>query len=181
MAGKILTIGLLIIALLVAAVFAANAAGVIDLRSTAAEIPVLNSLIGTTAGNEEEIPVSPIEEENKRLLKQIAELEKKITELEGEKTKALEQVALSQQELTELRAYKTEKENIVISATEIAAYYKEMKPEAVVKIMNTLDDDTVITILPLLEKDQSGDILALMDPQRAALITQMLMGTSPEG
>lgn len=179
MTKKIIIASLLLIILIIAGIFAAAAAGMIDIKTMAGNIPVLNKMIDIPAAETEIIPVSPIEEENQRLKALTAELEKRITELEDEKTRALEQVSHSQQELTELRAYKIEKENIVVNAGEIASYYKEMKPEAVVKIMNTLDDYSVITILPLLEKGQSGKILALMEPQRVALLTQMMMGTSP--
>lgn len=181
MTNKIIIASLLLISLIVAGIFAANAAGVIDIKAAAANIPVINRVIGVSSDKENNIPVSPIEEENKTLRGKVSELEKKITELEAEKVRALEQVAQSQQELTELRAYKTEKENMVVNAKEIAAYYSQMKPEAVAKIMNTLDDETVITILPLLNKDQSGKILSLIEPQRAALLTRlMLMGTFTE-
>lgn len=177
MTNKIIIASLLLIVLIAAGIFAANATGMIDLKSMAANVPVLNKLIDDSADQVNTIPVSPIEEENKILRGKVADLEKKITELEADKVRTLEQVALTQKELTELRAYKTEKENMVLNAKEIALYYSQMKPEAVAKIMNTLDDDTVITILPLLDKDQSGKILSLLEPQRAALLTRiMLMG-----
>ena len=85
--------------------------------------------------------------------------------------------AQSQQELIALREYKSQRENLIINTKQLASYYREMKPEAVVNIMNNMDDNTVLLILPLLETDQSGKILALMDPQRAALLTQILLGT----
>lgn len=177
---KKLTILILIAIVIVfgAGVFAACQTGYLKLDPLFAQIPGLGSLV---AENQEALKqqenslVSPIEKENKKLRKENKDLEYKLTTLEGEKTKLLEQVTELQTELTKLRADITEQKTAVLNAEELAAYYQEMKPEAVVKIMDNLDDEVLLTILPLLEKKQTAKIIALMDPQRAAIITQLLL------
>ena len=67
-------------------------------------------------------------------------MEFKITTLEGEKTKLLEQLTELQTELTQLKIELKQQKKAVLNAEELAAYYQEMKPAAVVKIMDNLDD-----------------------------------------
>lgn len=170
-----------IILLIIALIGAAIASG-ISLQAVLSRVPGAEKFIKTTAPVTSQIPVvvSPVEEENQKLKNMIKELESRITSLESEKTGLMEQSTLNQQELIELRAYKNEREKIIVNSKQLASYYQEMKPEAVAKIMNNLDDDTVLLILPLLEKEQTAKILSLLDPQRAALITRILLGQNDQ-
>lgn len=179
MAKKIIIITLiLLIAIFVPILWAANSAG-FNMNALLSKMPVTKMFIKAPAQGEVNIiPVSPVEKENQELRSKITELEGKMTALEGEKTKIMAENALSQQELATLRAYKAQRENLIVNSKQLASYYREMKPEAVVNILNNVDDNTVLLILPLLDKEQSGKILGLMDPQRAALLTQILLGTS---
>ena len=122
-----------------------------------------------------ELISSPLENENNQLRQLRRDLEYQITNLEHEKTKLLEQITELQTELTEIKAKLIKQETKAINIEELAAYYQEMKPEAAVRIMDNLDDDIVVTILSLLEKKHTAKIIALMDPYRAALITQLLL------
>lgn len=172
------TIALILLAIIIimgAGALAAHQTRYINLNPVLSKIPLLSSFVIKPPEVPENLTISPIEEENNKLKKANKEFENNITTLEGEKTKLLEQIVELQTELTELRAYKTTKEAATINAQELASYYREIKPEAVVKIMDSLDDETILTILPLLEKEQTGKIMALMDSQRAALITQLLL------
>lgn len=174
-----IVIVLCLIAILSAVVIAAGQMGVFDARELMARLPVVGSKI---AEQEQKIPAeSPIEKENQLLRLKVAEMENKLLAAEKDKTASLKQVEELQQELLELRAYKEKKEESLLKAREMAEYYSEMKPEEVVEILNNLDDDTVIAILPLLAKDQVGEILAAMESQRAAYITQLLLGNNPAG
>ncbi len=173
---------LCLIAVLIGGIWAAHIAGFIDVKAVAAKVPLVQKLVANEDQGEgeetpETVPVSPIEEENKKLRAELKEIQEKLVVLENEKTQSLQQISEMQKELMELRAYKEEAEAAKLSAEELAKYYKEMKPDAIVEIMNNLDDDTVMKILPLLEKEQTGRILSGMDSQRAALITQLLLGT----
>ena len=169
---------LCLVAMVIGGLWAADRAGMIDLNIALQKLPVLNKnkYVKEPAPASKSPVISPIELENQKLRNDLKNMEAKFAAFENEKTKLLEQIYQLQQELTELRAYKEKNENKAIQAKELAYYYKEMKPEAVLKVMENLDDDTVITILPLLNKEQAGKILGLMEPQRAARITQLLLG-----
>ena len=118
---------------------------------------------------------SPLETENEQLRAEKKELTYQLTILEQEKTKLLEQITELQTELTEIKGQIAKQETKLINTEDLAAYYQEMKPDAVVRIMDNLDDEMVVTILALLDKKQTAKIIALMDPYRAALITQLLL------
>lgn len=179
---SIVFIVLCLIAALAGSLWAADILGVINIKEQASKLSYKNILMKQDAASQPGLPViSPIEKENQELRAAIKGLEEKVLIMEGDKTKLLEQLDAIQQELTVLRAYKTEQESFVINTGQMAAYYSEMKPDAVVKVMNNLDDNTVMAILPLLETEQVAKILALMEPQRAALLTQLLLGgNSPD-
>ena len=159
--------------------WAANLIGVISIKDVTANLSYKAIFMKQPPDAGYNIPAeSPIEKENRELKAALGTMEARLVALEGEKTNLLKQIEEIQQELTALRAYKTEKENFIINSRQMASYYSEMKPEAVVEIMNDLDDSTVISILTLLEKEQTAKIFSLMEPQRAALLTQMLLGSN---
>ena len=158
----------LILIVLGAGIFAAQQTGYLNVNNTLAPIAGAETLDSVDL-------VSPIETENNNLRKEKKDLEYQLNVLQGEKTRLLEQVTNLQTELTKLRADFLEQEIIALNVEELATYYQEMKPEAAVKIMDNLDDETIMLILPLLEKKQTAKIIALMDPLRAALITQLLL------
>jgi flagellar motility protein MotE (MotC chaperone) len=181
----IILIIICLIVVLLAGLFAADKMGIIDisdqLANTFAGIPIIGEDFKSETDNEETgIPeASPLEEENQILRLQITDLENRIVAIQKEKETLLQQNDEDQQELNELRDYKENKENIFIEAQQMAAYYREMKPDAIIRVMDNLDDDTIVIILPLLDSEQVAKILSLMEPQRAALLTQMLLGNNP--
>lgn len=172
---------LIILCLLVvffSGLWAANTVGIIDLKAALSKTPFVAA---NEANIEGQLPEeSVIEKENRELKEKIKELENNAMVSEGEKAKLLKDLEEVQTELAELRSYKLNKESATISAQQLAAYYKEMKPDAVVKIMDNLDDATVLTVLPLLDNEQTGKILSLMEPQRAALLTKILLEGQPQ-
>lgn len=157
---------------------AAHQTDFIDLSPVFAKIPFLQGLVKQPADNPAEVLVSPIEEENKQLRADKSELLSRITRLEDEKTALLEQVTELQESVNQFTVAKKESESREANARELAEYYREMEPEATVRIMENLDDETVLLILPLLDKKLSGEIISLMDPQRAALLTALLLEKS---
>lgn len=173
-----------LLAILAAGIVAAGKAGVFDAQSiinkTLGNLPLIGENINVpeeTQENQKKIPaVSPLEEENKILNLKIKELEIIIAGLENEKADFAQKMTDLQQEVLELRKYQEENEKKILNAEELAAYYQEMKPEAVVGIFDRLDDETVMLILPLLERDQVGKIFSLMEPQRAAFLSQVMLG-----
>jgi flagellar motility protein MotE (MotC chaperone) len=50
-----------------------------------------------------------------------------------------------------------------------------MKPEEAVAILNNLDNPTIITVLQKMDEGQAAKILALMNPQRAAVLSKTLL------
>lgn len=166
---------LCMIAVLGGGLWAAQTAGLIDIKQYLAHLPFLKQSEGNAPVSPSVPVVSPIEKENLDLRTALQDMEKKGLTWESEKTALLKQIEDMQQELVQLRAYKENKEKEVLNAQDLALYYREMKPEAVVQVMEKLDDSTIMLILPFLEKEQVGKILSLMDPQRAALLTQLLL------
>ncbi|MDD2400842.1 MAG: hypothetical protein PHI90_05660 [Clostridia bacterium] len=155
---------------------AAHKTGFIDLSPVLNKIPFANKIIETNKEVlDDTVVVSPIEKENIQLRKEKSELKNMVVILKGEKTKLDEQFQEMEIELTELRELKKQNEMKVSNTNELVECYKEMKAEAVAKIFESLDDDTVITMLVLLDNEQTAKILALMEPQRVALITQLLL------
>ncbi|PKM89918.1 MAG: hypothetical protein CVU87_03800 [Firmicutes bacterium HGW-Firmicutes-12] len=183
----ILLIIICLFVVLAAGLFAADKIGIIDfssqLASTFSGVPVIGDFFKSEKDEDEEktnIPeASPLEEENQILRLQITDLDNKLEALEKEKEKLLQLTDEMQQELTELCDDKERNEKQLVDAQQMAAYYREMKPDALIKVMDNLDDDTIMLILPLLDSEQVAKILSLMEPQRAALLTQMLLGNNP--
>ncbi len=184
MAKSIVSIRLVLICFLVAifgCLWAANTVGLLDVKSIAAKTPFLGKYIHTEEQEGIDIPVlSPIERENLELREAIKGFEEKIGFLESDTAEILQENEKLQEELEELKKYKEEKEKAILNAEELSLYYREMKPEEVVKIMDNLDNETILLILTKLERNQAGEIMAQMEPQRAALITQLLLGHSED-
>ena len=158
-----------------AGALAAHHTGYINLNPLLSKIPLLNSFVTPTPEVPENPAITLLEEDNKQLKKTNKELSNTITTLEGEKNQLLQEIAEIQAKLEEIAAAQTTHEVATHNVEEFAAYYHEMKPEAAAKIMDSLADETMMTVLTLLEKEQAGKIIALMDPQRAAFITQLLL------
>jgi len=175
---KIFLLLMLILIFFSAGLFAAHQTGFINLNPILSKIPGMSSFViepAETTSDPEDQLISPIEKENQKLRKENKDLEFKLTTLEGEKTGLLEQVTDLQAELTELKASITAQTTAALNADELAVYYQKMDPKAAIKIMENLEDETVMIILPRLESKQSAEIISLMDPLRAAIITQLLL------
>ncbi|MDX9872911.1 MAG: hypothetical protein RBT41_10905 [Clostridia bacterium] len=173
-----------LIVVLIAGITAADKMGVIDIKAqfsqAFAHVPIIGEMLGEEEAEPPAVPgISPLEKENRQLNLQLTDAQKRITALEEEKTVSLKMIEELQRELVELRKYKENREQLLLETKELAVYYQEMKPQAVVKIMANLDDETIMMILPLLDTGQVANILSLMDPQRAALMTRLLLGNNP--
>ncbi|GMA99761.1 magnesium transporter MgtE [Pelosinus sp. IPA-1] len=59
--------------------------------------------------------------------------------------------------------------------SKLARLYGGMKPDEAVVILNKLDDNTVLDILSKMEDEQVSKIMALLDPSRAANLTQAML------
>jgi flagellar motility protein MotE (MotC chaperone) len=175
---KLVVLSLLIVA--AGLLVGAQLAGWIDLRQLAAQIPGVERLI--SSGGTDSTPVvtgvSLMEKENLELKRKIQEQEDLLQGILGEK-QALEQnkLALEQKiqdlekKVTLMSSEQSLEENL--DYQQLADYYAEMKPAAVVAIMDNLDDETVLGILKEMEFDQVAKILTAMQPDRAARLSTM--------
>lgn len=171
------------LAVIIGALCAMQKAKIFDFSPTLAKIPVVKNYIKLPQNDGENLPQSPLEKENQEIKEQLTTqqgntkaAEEKVLALEAEKTKLLASIEQLTGEVTALKGAKESASKTTDNTKELAQYYREMKPEAAVKIMNNLDDNTIVAILPYLEKEQAAKILALMDSVRAASITQILLG-----
>jgi flagellar motility protein MotE (MotC chaperone) len=62
----------------------------------------------------------------------------------------------------------------MVDYRKLAVYYSDMKPAAVVAILNKLDDEMVLGIFQEMESDKIAKILTIMLPDRAALLSTMI-------
>lgn len=57
---------------------------------------------------------------------------------------------------------------------QMASLYNEIKPSKVVEIFNNLDDELIIQIMHKMRKNNVAEVLAGMDPKRAAELTKKM-------
>lgn len=165
-----------ILAVVGACLFAAQTAGMLNIKGSLTQLPVIKTFTKAYAPAETVTPaLSAVEVENQKLREDNRLLTERVNQLDSEKNGLLKQLEEVKLDLDTLTEYKNKKESDALQAEQLAVYYKNMKPDAVVRVMNNLDDDTVVLILPLLEVEQVARILALFEPHRAALITQLLL------
>jgi flagellar motility protein MotE (MotC chaperone) len=188
------TIFFCLLALLVGGLLAAHFLGLVNIAPLVADVPYVNQWIRDPYGGSDvfvEAPeptptpepsptVNPLEAENRELEARIAELEREkleqVTVYEQEKTEALRENTELKAQILELENYKASTEAQAASDANLAGILQGMKPDAIVQMMDNWDDNTVVRILGLLSETQVGKVLALMDPERAAVITRMLLG-----
>ena len=81
-------------------------------------------------------------------------------------------VKVSQKEIEEQMKAREAAEKKRIS--KLARIYDNMKPEEAAKALGDVNLDTVVLILQKMDESNAGQIIAKMDPSRAARVTQML-------
>lgn len=81
-------------------------------------------------------------------------------------------VKVSQKEIEEQMKAREAAEKKRIS--KLARIYDNMKPEEAAKALNDVSLDTVVLILQKMNEANAGQVIAKMDPAKAARITQML-------
>ncbi len=89
-----------------------------------------------------------------------------------EQPKKSKEVKISQKEIEEQARQREAAEKKRI--TKLARIYNNMKPEEAAKALDSVNLDTVASILQLMDESNAGQILAKMDPVQAAQVTQML-------
>ena len=90
-----------------------------------------------------------------------------------EQPKQSKEVKISQKDLEAQIAAREAAEKKRIS--KLARIYDNMKPEEAAKALDSVNLDTVVLILQKMDESNAGKVLAKMDSNQAAQITQMLM------
>ena len=118
-----------------------------------------------TPGEQMEV-IRQREERVKAREMELKELEKQV----GEKIRQLETLEAAVR--TDLQSYKLVSGERVKHLVKI---YSSMKPKAAATLMNNCDFDVAVEVFLNMKGDIAGSILAYMEPQKAATITQRLM------
>jgi flagellar motility protein MotE (MotC chaperone) len=162
-------------------------AGWINPREQLSKLPGIEKIFGlnSESPNPVVIGMGVLEKENLELKRKINEQQDLIEGILAEK-QALEQnkVALEQnKQVLEQRLQVLENklepktgnsQNEMVDYRKLAVYYSDMKPAAVVAILNKLDDEMVLGIFQEMESDKIAKILTIMLPDRAALLSTMI-------
>ena len=90
-----------------------------------------------------------------------------------EQPKKSKDIKISQKELEAQAAAREAAEKKRIS--KLARIYDNMKPEEAAKALDSVSLDTTVSILQKMDESNAGKILAKMEPQLAAQITQIMM------
>ncbi len=107
--------------------------------------------------------ISWIEQEKKKIKAEQLELAVERRELESLKRQVQSLLQRKKQVETERIAY-------------LAKLFDNMKKEEVGQLMEQLDDDTIVSVLPRMKAESASRVLAMLPPKRAARITTMLLG-----
>jgi flagellar motility protein MotE (MotC chaperone) len=193
--APLVTIIFCLLALLIGGLLAAHFIGLINLAPLVANVPYVNQWIRDPYGGDSALAdptptpepsptpapaVNPLEAENRQLMDKIAELQQDLQDraaaYEQGKTDALRENTELKARILELETYRNNTEAQAESDANMAGILQGMKPDAIVQMMDSMDDSRVVRVLALLTESQVGKVLALMDPERAAVITLMLMG-----
>lgn len=150
---------------------AMNATGVFDLKAALSNMPV----IGNKFKVEDPIMiVSPLEDENTELKKEIEGLKSALSEKDNEVLafdKERQEFILKINTLE--KEIKTVKQKD-LQSDNLAQIYGKMDDKQAVKIFNNLDDSTVVGILMKIPSEKTASLLGGMDPMRAAKLTAIL-------
>lgn len=167
-------VGLIVLCLLLAilgGLWGVHASGLINLNTVLQDLP----FVGKNFVEDEFVEIiTPLEKENEALQGEINKLQQEISNLKKEK-KELEAKALAlekQAQGLDKKVNSLQKEEKEVF--KLADYYNAMKAKEIVPIFEGLEDDLVLKILLQLEDKKVGQILAEMDPMRAAIITRSL-------
>ena len=138
--------------------------------------------------NKEETPEKPINPNQKAILLRVKEkkLEEKEKDLEQREERLLplqKEIETKLEELNELQLTLTayakkiatqEKALMDTKLTHLVTLYSSMEPIRAVAIMDKLDTDILVRILGNMKGKTAGKIMALMKPEKGAMISERL-------
>lgn len=141
-------------------------------------IPVIGSVIKETFNKDSDEMVSNkevLEQEGKEKMEMEWET---INEKKAELDKREKDILQKEEELKEkeesISQMKKELEIRLENIEQMASLYNEIKPSKVVEIFNNLDDELIIQIMHKMRKNNVAEVLAGMDPKRAAELTKKM-------
>lgn len=158
--GKVFAICLLVI--LLGGIAAASTTGWIDLKGLIAQVLPEQQEKGGQGGGKAE----SLAEENKRLKERLKYLEQQLQK-ERELRMSLEERINSTKTGSEQEAKTT-------GYRALGEYYSGMKPTVAAAILGRLDLAMVAEILRGMDEEDAGKILAAMEPERAAQLTEVM-------
>ena len=174
MSNKKLIITIIILGIIFALIgllLAMNATGVFDLKSALSDLPIIGERFKV---EDPVMVVAPLEDENKDLQRQIEELKLLLSEKEKESASFDDERAEYELKITELEKSIAEIQQKDIQSDQLAQIYGKMEDKQAVRILDNLDDNTVVSILLKIPSEKTASFLAGMDPMRAAKLTAIL-------
>ncbi|KGX88446.1 MotE family protein [Pontibacillus litoralis] len=142
-------------------------------QQLSSEIPVVSSFLskdeegeGKTKNAEDKATIQDQDAEIRDLQGMISMKDQEIKDLQIE-VQQLEQQLKNQKDLSESKEEKVK---------EVSSSFKEMDADEAAIILEELEQNTALTILEQMSGKERGDILAEMNPQTAASMTNSLIG-----
>ncbi|HEX7390210.1 MAG TPA: hypothetical protein VF286_08860 [Acidiphilium sp.] len=111
-----------------------------------------------------------------------AALDRQEQVLAAEKSALHREIAALKPLAAQFAAAKTQHRSVdAVRWSGIVATYTAMDPRSAARIFNGLDPETVFNVLRRLNSRKSAAILAVMTPQKARMVTEMMAGLPPGG
>lgn len=167
-------IGVIIICIIftiIGVLWGSHAAGLINLTPALADLPIVGD--NFKAEGEKDTEISPLEEENNKLTVKILELEKKVADLEALDAQYNESIKNYQNQIFQLESEIKELKLKEEKTTKMVELYSQMKPKEIAPIFENLNDEVVLDLLIRLDANLAADILAELDPLRAAKLSNL--------
>lgn len=144
-------------------------------KEVASQIPFVENLVTTEEDAEQERKEEQFQKQIESKDKEIADLiasssgyQLEIDQLNQEIVKLTKQLEVIDEELNDVEQVNENLEKLTKS-------YQEMNPGNAANILASIDEDVAVSILQDIKDEQRGSILSAMDPEVAALLTELLL------
>ncbi|KJS23490.1 MAG: hypothetical protein VR72_01350 [Clostridiaceae bacterium BRH_c20a] len=162
-----------IIFALIGALWGSHAAGLLNLTSVLADLPIIGGKFAVVDEGVS-VEISPLEDENKALKEKIQELESQLANFKTTEMKYQEEIAEYNNQISKLENQIKIIEEKEVSSAKMGEYYSQMKPKEIAPIFDNLDDEIILDILVKLDANIAAKILAELEPLRVAKLTRLL-------
>lgn len=164
-----------IIMVFMGGVVAADTVGLINIKQTISNVPLIKKYIANDNDTSGIILNSPLIEENQKLKNQLADLNSRLLEMENESKKQSKDFQILMETQKALEQENQQLKENQVNAKSLAVYYSEMKAVDVARILNELDDNVVLEIFSMLESDHVAKILTSFDTIRSARLSKKII------